>query len=62
MNFVEFEGFKTLSRILENYFVYEMYSTQLNIEGQIINLEIPRNMLNVLIYLQEQLYVETVSL
>ena len=42
--------------------MYEMFNTKLNIEGLTVSLDTPRNMLNVLIYVQEQLYAEAVRL
>lgn len=54
---LEREGKIVMSRILENYFLGEVNEEEpLTIDGQVISLETPRNMLNVLLYLQETLY------
>lgn len=47
-----------LSRVLENYFLQDILSSNIVVDEQFISLDTPRNMLNVLLYLQEKLYSE----
>lgn len=47
-----------LSRVLENYFTGDILGPNIIIDEQEINLDTPRNMLNIMLYLQEKLYPE----
>ena len=49
---LEREGKLVMSRILENYFLGDIKSDNIVIDNQFIALDTPRNMLNVLLYLQ----------
>jgi hypothetical protein len=55
---VEREGKLLLSRVLENYFLQDIQGYSIVIDEQFINIETPRNMLNILLFLQEKLYPE----
>lgn len=53
---VETEGQLILSRVFENYFTMNFTESSVSICEKVVEMHTPRNMLNIMLYIAEELY------